>query len=422
MAVPRVLIGSSLVLALTACGGGDDEPAARPADTTTSVETTGLTSDTTAPTTTAPAPTTTAAAGATTAPPVATDPATTAAPTTVPAPEPVAFDLASLPTLVEQLADLTALDPLEYAMALGFPIEVGVPDGSTLYRVDATVDARETDAGPINEVDTAYSVIAPGGTIPDVDIELDDNGPGSVQVTEVWDPIMTALGYERTNSTASDPGDPGGPNSVNHVYVPTPAAATDVNGVPADIGTVFVWADEDLTGASYDSSNPPLQGGYRIDLSADVGPDAVPVPILAAIIDAMPVPDGATLTDAALRIQPRSPDSFDADKGPNYLDVTIEWAAPAGMGPDDLAAFYTDEASFDGEALIAAEVPLSGEGPYRLAEVAAYGDTDYRLALLLVQRYGGWLSLAAPYEAGDPAEISYHVTLNPTDTELAPPS
>ena len=38
------------------------------------------------------------------------------------------------------------------------------------------------------------------------------------------------------------------------------------------------------------------------------------------------------------------------------------------------------------------------------------------------QRYGGWLSLAAPYEAGDPAEISYHVTLNPTDTELAPPS
>lgn len=424
MAAARVLIGSSLVVALAACGsggGGDDggeddgggsanEVTAAPADTTTAPpdEPTGETPATT----TAP-----------TAPPSTGSPGTTAAtvaPTTVPAPEPIEFDLATLPSLVERLGDLSAVDPLAFAIELGFPLEIGVPDGSTLYRVDQTVTARDGDDGTFNAVGSEYTVIAPDGTIPDVDIDLDDNGPGSVQITEIWDPIMTDLGYERKNSTTSDPGDPGGPNTVNHVYVPTEGAAADVNGTPADIGSVFVWGDEDVTGASYRSDSPPLQGGYRIDLSADVAAGAVPVPILASLIDVMPVPDDAAFADASLRLIERSPDSFDANKGPNYIEITLVWTAAPGVTPDQLATFYA-EAEFDGSTLIAAEVPLSGDGPYRIGEVSKYGDTDYRLPVLLLSRYGGQISMSEAYDAGEPAEITYRVTLNPTDTELAAP-
>ncbi len=417
MAVARVLIGSSLLVALAACGGGDDassEVTAAPADTSgtsDSTDTADATGTTAPPTTATPetAPSTTAPS--TTGPP---------APTTVPAPEPIEFDLAALPTLVEQIGDLSSVDPLAFAVELGFPLEIGVPDGSVLYRVDHTVTARQTDDAEFNDVGTEYTVIAPGGEIPDVDIDLDDNGPGSVQIIEIWDPVMADLGYERKNSTTSDPGDPGGPNTVNHVYVPTETAAADVNGNPAEIDSVFVWGDEDVTGASYRSDAPPLQGGYRIDLSAEVSPDTVPVPILASLIDAMPVPDDASFADASLRLIERSPDSFDADKGLNYIEIMLEWTAAPGVTPDQLAAFYS-EAEFDGDVLIAAEVPLSGDGPYRPAEVSKYGDADYRVPVLLLQRYAGQISLSEAYDEGDPAEISYRVTLNPTDTELAPP-
>jgi hypothetical protein len=263
-------------------------------------------------------------------------------------------------------------------------------------------------------------VIAPGGTIPDVDIDLDDNGPGSVQIIEIWDPIMSEIGYERKNSTTSDPGDPGGPHTVNHVYVPTEVAATDVNGSPAEIGTVFVWGDEDITGASYRSDELPLLGGYVVDLSADVDADVVPVPLLAALLDTMPVPDGATFTNGTIRLNPRSPDSFDAEQGLNYVEITLEWDAAPGATPDELATFYTD-AGFDGDTLFPGEESFFAEGTYETGEVSTYGDTDYRLPVLFLMRYDGVLSLSASSDAGDPAEITYRVTLNPTDTVLAPP-
>lgn len=424
MVETRVLVGTVLTagLVLGACGGDNDASSA-----VTSAPPTATVAATATTATTAPAtqPTTDPgdAAAATTSPMTGAPATTAASATTVPAPEPTEFDLAELPALVEQLTDITAIDPLAYAMALGFPLDVPVPDGSTLYRVDITVDTRDeaTDGGAVREVGIEYSVIAPGGTVPDVDIEADDNGPGSVHVTEIWDPIMADLGYERKNSTASDPGDPGGPNSVNHVYVPTDAATMTINGVAADIGTVFVWAAEDMTGASYDSSNPPLEAGYRIDVSADVAADAVPIPLLAAIADAMPVPDGAELVDASLRLQQRTADSFDADQGLDYLDLTIEWAAAPGATPDQLAAFYADQADFDGDVLIAAEPSFFNEGTYEPAEVSSYGDTDYRLPVLLLARYEGVLSLSAPTDDGEPAELSYRITLNPTDSVLSPP-
>lgn len=425
MVVTRVLLGSSLLVALAACGGGDGDdtsgdvaPSAVTVPTGAS-EVTETIETTDAPGTTDPAPATTAATAATAAPTTTAVP-TTAPPTTEPAPEPVEFDLATLPGLVEQIDDLSGVDPLSFAMAFGFPLEIGVPDGSTLYRLDTTVTTRTGDEPSFNDVGIGYSVIAPGGAIPDVDIDLDDNGPGSVQITEVWDPIMSELGYERKNSTTSDPGDPGGPNTVNHVYVPTEAAATDVNGSPAEIGTVFVWGDEDITGASYRSDESTLQGGYVVDLSADVAPDIVPIPLIASLLDVMPVPDGATFTNAALRLNPRSPDSFDADKGLNYVEIALEWDAAADATPDELARFYTD-ADFDGEVLFPGEESFFAEGTYEVGEVSSYGDTDYRLPVLFLMRYDGVLSLSAASEAGEPAEITYRVTLNPTDTELAPP-
>lgn len=399
-------------LVLAACGGDDATPAVTDPPPATDRATTA---------TPDAAPDAAPATGAATTGPAETDPPATTrspAPTTT---APVSFDLATLPELIERslLATTDAtIAPLEIARRLlGFPYDIPVPEGSTLY--EASVDPGFYDDG--DHFSFSYLAVAPGGVVPDIDITLDDNGPGSVQIIEIWDPIMAGLGFGRQNSTASDPGEPGGPNSINHVYT-TPEPQGIFNGVPGEVQPVFVWSTEDLNGWSY-RSEVEMLAGYQVDVAIATAPGAgVPIPIVAGLLELMPVPEGLALSDADVDLRRRSPDSYDADLGLVYLSVFLEWeAAPGALGA--LLDFYGDPAGvFADEALLmAGEDDFFDPGTIVRTEWTEYGSTGHRLGLLLLQRYGATLGIEAGSDPSAPIRISLQVQIDPAAGPLTPP-
>lgn len=417
---PRANSGAALTVGLcligAACGGSSDSTSVTdppPAATQAPEQTAPPVID--APDEPAPGPAATDAPAPTDAPadPSATTEPAAPATTEPPQSEPDAFDLATLPDLIDTADQATTdptITPLSIAQQLiGFPYEIPVPEGSTLYQVEAGL---WTTDGAISTYEFGYDAIAPAGEVPDIDITLDDNGPGSEQIIEIWDPIMAGLGFERKNSTASDPGDPGGPNSVNHVYV-APDPAGTFNGLPGEVAPVFIWSTEDINGWSYSPEREPLSG-YNIDVEADIAADAgVPIPLVAALLETFPVPEGLTLSDADVNFYSRSADSFDADKGLHYVDVYIEWEAPADQ-LEAVVAFYSDPiALFTDEAtLMAGEESFFDEGMIERTEPSDYDVADKRLGLLLLQRYEGLLRIDAADGDDAPMSVSIDFEIN----------
>lgn len=400
---------AGLCLTAAACGGGSGDSGSS-ADSDP-VITTGEPD---------PTATTTADVGQTTEPAVtdAVDQTSDTEPpppttTEAPQPEPISFDLTTLPDLLDSAVQATTdptISPLSIARQLiGFPLEIPVPEGSRLYTL--SVDPNFGDDQ--DRFDFMYDAVGPGGAVPDIDIELDDNGPGSLQIIEIWDPIMAALGFERQNSTASDPGDPGGPNSVNHVYVTSTPAAV-FNGVPGELAPVFVWSTEDLNGWSY-SADREVLAGYEIDVDIETASGAgIPIPIVNALLDVLTIPDGLDLSDAAVDLRTRSADSYDADKGLSYLEVFIAWEAPADM-LDTIVAFFADLPAIfpDEQTLMAGEDDFFEQGTITRTEWYDYGDADKRLDLLLLQRYEATLAIDASSDGVEPMTVSFRLVANP---------
>jgi hypothetical protein len=273
-----------------------------------------------------------------------------------------------------------------------------------------------------------YDVVAPGGAVDDIDLALDSNGPGSQQVIDIFDPIMTDLGFERTNSTASDPGDTGGPSSVNHVYVAADPA-WDVNGVPATLDPLFIWSSEDINGWAYNDSLAEL-GGYTVDVGFDseaatmlTNAPATPFPLANAVIEAFPLPTGLGLSDLSISLRSRSASSFSIDKGDTYLNVVITWQSLPGFF-DDIVAFYADPATaFTNESVfMAGEDDFFNEGTIARTEPYAYDTTDTRLDVLLLQRYGALFGIDASDDGIEPVSIRLDIELNPNDIQLALPA
>lgn len=399
-------IFASLAIIAVACGGGGEEPAP---------VATGDSSVTVAAPTTTPASTATP----TTATPTTT-PATTAAPTTSAAPTPQAFDLAALPELV-QLADEsvgdTDAEAVEVAQQIvGFAYDVPSPEDSTLYGVSALLFSASEGGGVWN---FSYEVLAQDGAVADVDITLDDNGPGAVGLAVAYDPVMAALGFDRKGTTGSDPGDPGGPNSLNHVYVPDVDQQT-LNGVPGRLPNIKIWVREDIVGGAY-SSAIEIAGGYSFDYSFHTPPEsAIPVPLLASLADAVPLPEGVLLSGARLRLERREPDSYGSERGLNYLRATLEWELPDG-GFDEAVLLYADPSVFsDEQTLAAAEPSFFQEGKFEPSEFRETFDGRHSVDVLLLQRYAGQLTVLPATEDGEPAEVRVEIDLDPEVAILTP--
>jgi len=413
----RALI-TAICLVAAACGGGSGD--ATPATTAPEASDRSTPAPTQAPATPSVDPPTTDEPAAT-APTVTEAPAPTT--TQAPAPEPVSFDLTTLPELIV-LADRAttdpAISPLSIAQQLiGFPYEIPVADGSTLLRFNARLTSTSEDRSTF---EFGYEAIAPGGVVPDVDITLDDNGPGSVEIIETFDPIMAELGFERKNSTASDPGDPGGPNSVNHVYrIDDPGGV--FNGVPGEVSPVFIWSREDITGGSY-STDREVLAGYGIDLDVDVTPDAaVPIPILHTLLPNVPVPDGLVLSGARVDFRSRTPDSFFADKGLNYIAISLEWEGPAEL-LEAVIAFYENPSTVfsDVALLMAGEDDFFAEGTIAPTELTDYDVASKRLELLLLQRYEATLGIDASDDEVEPMTVFFDLEINLVAPQLALPT
>jgi hypothetical protein len=410
-----VMLVAATSLTVAACGGSTSDSSA---DATAADTTVASAPDT--PATTDPPPGTEPATEASTVAPAATEAPTTTLDATVDA-----FDLTSLPELVG-VADAAIGDPTiepfdVVDQIIGFPLSIGVPDGSSLLRFDATLETIGDDG--VTDWLASYDAVGPGGSVDDIDITLDDNGPGSRQLTDFFDPIMIDLGFQRANTTASDPGDPGGPNSVNHEYLADDPALA-VNGVPATLDPVFIWSTEDVNGWAFDDSLEQL-GGYSIDVAFETAPEttSTPFPLANAVIDAFPLPAGLTLNDVSIRLQQRSADSFSIDDGASFIEISITWiAAPDSF--DDVAGFYVDPTTaFTDEAVfLAASRGFSTDGTLARAVPYEYNGTDRRLDVVLLQRYGGLLGIDASVDGIEPVEVRLDLVLNPNDVLLASPT
>ena len=423
------IIGSAaaVTMLLAACGGSSEsadtagagnasastEQSAGSAPATqtplsSSEPTTDTTPSTDAATTTAPAPTTTIA----------------------PAPEPEPFDLAALPGLVAA-ADAAIGDPSSDPFSvvddiIGFPLPIPVPDGSSLLHFNAIL-SFVSDEGTTGW-NARYDAVAPGGAVDDIDIKLDNNGAGSEQLIDFFDPVLADLGLERKNSTASDPGDPGGPNSVNHVYVAVDPERV-INGVPATLDPLFIWSSEDINGWAYNDERAEL-GGYTIDIGFDTATAdptsadaATPFPVANAVIDAFPRPAGVTLSDLSISMHSRAADSFSIDKGDSFVDLVVTWqAAPDAL--EDIIAFYADPAAtFTEESIVmAGEDDFFNEGTIERSEPYEYDTTGVRLDLLWLQRYGALLGIDASDDGVEPVQIRLDIELNPNDAQLTLPT
>lgn len=390
------IIAATLVVA--ACGSDDGGGGADPPDTSAA---TATTTETTAAATTA-TPSTTAAPPTTTAP--------TTAPTTTVAPEPPAAGagLDELPGLVTEWAGAgtdASIEPLDLARRIvGFPIDVPVPEQSTAELV--AVDGRPGVEAGTWDWEWSYAAIA-GPDPGDVDIDLDGNGPGAIALREAYDPIMGALGFTYSNSTASDPGDRGGPNSVNHVYV-ADSGTIRVGGVDRIADPIFVWLLDDLVGFDDGVETP----GHRIVVRAEVPAGEVPVALVSDVLDALPDLPGATLTSVDLDSRSRAEDSFAAEWGLRYLAIDLAWALDPATGTgllDTIAGQLTDP------RLVAGTDSFFEPGTLDPATVTETSD-GWILDVVLVDRYLGRLS----FDGGDDGELRLRIDLAPNRQPLVP--
>ena len=241
----------------------------------------------------------------------------------------------------------------------------------------------------------------------DVDINLDDNGPGAAALRETYDPIMATLGFSYSNSTASDPGDPGGPNSVNHVYV-ADTGAIRVGGVERVADPLFVWLDDDLVGFEDGVMTP----GFQIDIGAEVPMGEVPVAILAEVIEAMPDIEGAALGSADLDGRTRPADSFAAEWGLRYLAIDLTWSIDPVSGA---ALLDTIADRFEDPRLIAGGGQLLRAG--HLGARPRHGDhrrLDPR------RRPRRPLPRRLSFDGADGGELRLRMDLEPNREPLAP--
>ncbi|MEZ5245574.1 MAG: hypothetical protein R2707_10785 [Acidimicrobiales bacterium] len=376
----RTVLFSAVVVALvaTSCGGGDGE-SNEVSDPTTA----------TAVTTSVPTTSTTSSSSTTTEPPSPTGPT------------PLPLD--EIPDLVVAWGDGTG-DPLELALAIiGFPLAIPTPENTTPLRVSVDMVPGSDERSPWTW-DWSYEVLS-ADPMPDIDIQADEPSPGNVALREFYDPIMTDLGWTYSNSTGSDPSSgAGGPQSINHVYQ-SGAATIVVNGLPATPKPIFVWADEEQV---YGEGIP----GYQVDVPFEFEPGVIPVPFIQTIVDELPEIDGAQLTDVRLQSWNRSEDSFDADRGLRYLEVTIELTLAPDAVDDAKATFAGDLGT---SAFFAGEESFFEPGFVEPAEPREFGD-DWTQPVVFLDRYEGSIVVSVQDSAEDDragATATVKVTFEP---------
>lgn len=411
MRTRTLILFLSLALLAGACGGGSDDDGADTAagDGATTTTTTEAAAE-------EPTTTTTIAVPADDTDPVADDeepddepaedPEDEEPSVLVPAPLP-AVAVADLPALVVEWADATS-DPLDLARRLvGFPIEIGAPDGATPYSVRVELAVRDDGSA---RWDWSYGSVAASGTVGEVDAELPEGGPGTIEGRLHFDPLFESYGWRNVAQVISDPSSGGGgPQSVNWAYEKNDVAFP-LGAVVAEARNARAWVDEDI-----DFRDGDDVAGYRIDIALDAPGDVIVVPLLDALVAELPALRGARLVELDLASFDRPPDSFDAERGLRYLELEVVWSLPAGSEVAAQEAFSTGLAS---GVLQVGEESFFDEGFIRVAEALVDSNGTWRQPVILLDRYEGAVSVRT--EDDGSVTVEFDVSLEPNREVLLP--
>ncbi len=369
-------LAASLALMAAACGGGDNTESS---STTSSSTSTSSTTDPPA----ADSPTDTGAdnpEGTSTSSTTSTSTTvttTSAAPISAPPPT---VDVGDIPGLIVEWGQGTG-DPLELAQRIiGFPISVDVPAGSTPHTLSVILRADSTE--PNWRWEWSYEALS-SQAIGDIDAELPEGGPGTIDTRLVYDPIMEALGWRNTGQVISDPSSgAGGPQSVNFVYQLN-AATFPLGGVDATPVVARVWAEEDMI------FGDDRQPGYEIEITLESEPDLVPVPMLDQLSAALPVAPGAQLIELRLATRDRPADSFAADEGLRYIDLEYTYRLDPGSGEAAREIYST---GLDGVTYQPGEENFFDPGFIEVMEPTVT-DTTWTQQIVVLDRYPGEISI-----------------------------
>ena len=368
-------IGSCLALAATACGGGDngseDEPVAAAPEATTGAAEETTTTTTAATAADEPAETTT----------TSTTTTTTTTTTTIPASTLPATTVTDLPDLVVTWGNGTG-DPLDLAQRIiGFPLEVA-PPGDT---APADLDLRLRTGDPsVWRWEWIYRAFSTPGSVQDIDTELPEGGPGTIEGRLYYDPLFESLGWRNVAQVISDPSSGGGgPQSVNWAYEDNDGVLV-IGTLETEPTSARAWVDEDI-------GFGPTEGtpGHQIEINVLTPVGTVPVPVIDSLLTQLPAVDGS-LRDLVFRTFTRSADSFGAEEGLRYLELDLEWSVSA-TSPDTAGEAYL--AALPGTVLQEGEESFFDEGIIEVRPPLTGGFRDWTQSVILLDRYPGSISM-----------------------------
>ncbi len=399
---PRLVVTLAFITVIVTACGGESNDTATPVTTTTPMETT---TSTIAASTTTAAPTTTTAAP--------DEPVTDATTTTTEAPlEPAPvpeIDLAEIPDLIVEWGTGDG-DPLDLARRLiGFPLEIGPPPGSTPYGVDLRLFGEDTAREWRWE--WTYESFAAPGVIQEIDADLPEGGPGTVEGRLHFDPQFRTFGWSNAAQVISDPSSGGGgPQSVNWSFSDDDGAFRlgDIDATPV---SARAWADEDIDIRAGDP-----RPGHQVEITLESQPNVIPVPLLEELYRALPVAPGARLATVDFRSFERSPDSFGAALGLRYLELQFV----SELLPDSAeAAREIYSTGLAGTPYQMGDLDLVNDGEIWVTEGRVDGNGVWRQPVIVLDRYEAEISVWTNDDGTVMSEVD--ITFEPARMPLEQP-
>lgn len=310
----------------------------------------------------------------------------------------------AFPDLVVAWADADG-DPLELARRLiGFPLDVAVPADATPFDLGLRM-RRDIESGSAR---WEWRYGATVSSVGQIDAELPEGGPGTIEGRLHYDPLFDALGWRTVSQVISDPSNGGGgPQSVNWAYEKADPVLV-VDGVELEVVVGRAWVDEDLD--YRDGTDRP---GHEVEVTLRTTSDAVLVPFLTLVDEALAMP-GALLLETNLASYERPPDSYAAEEGLRYLELELVYVVDDR--PDDA---LRDRLStrLAGSVFQPGEESSFDEGFIRTVLTDPLAE-DWRQPVVFLDRYPGRIEITPLPDSQ--AEVLVRVTLEPNREPLLP--
>ena len=257
-----------------------------------------------------------------------------------------------------------------------------------------------------------YAAFTSPGSVEDIDADLPEGGPGTIEGRLYYDPLFEALGWRNVAQVISDPSSgAGGPQSVNWAYSDDDGVFT-IGSLEAEPASARAWVAEDF-------GFGPTEGtpGHRVEINLLVEPQVIPVPLIETLLAELPAVDGS-FSDVWLRTAARPEDSFDAAEGLRYLVLELEWTLASATDPEEAGAAYL--ASLPTSILQEGEESFFDEGFIEIRDPVTSGISDWQQSVILLDRYPGMISMDTEDDGTITATLDVRLEPNREVLQAAP--